>query len=701
MEQEALYSLAAWTGQRAARGLRWSRALLERHLLFLPVLITAVWLRLTNLDATSLWFDELWQAAVAQRPLDAVLAGARAHTAMTPLDYLLGWVVHHFAATDFAVRLPAALFGSATLVLLYWLGCLLFGRRTAWLGSLLLAGAPLHLFYSREARPYAILTFMTLAVMLAFYYLWRTPTRRTMLVYALVVTLGLYSHYFVGLPAAVQWLVALPAGLIGLLRRSDPTRAHDRALAGRLTVALVAAGLLFLPWVVYDLVLGGGEAQFGVLGIFGAGSLVGALDTTVTAFGQVLVDPALTRLPLLLLWLIGSAVALLRGPAPVRAVALLLPLTVPLVWGLDAATAYFFAVRQVVYGVPVYLLLVAYGVAVLWRAGRRALTAVVAQGSLHGGAWARPVGRLAGAALLGAILLAPVAQARNAVKTNPGDWQRHWQEESWRQAADYISGYLAPGDVVLTTQTCSGVGFAFNCLDYYHPGLARITRAVGSLDELKTQYAASEGNTWILLAQNYNRTFFKGNTELIPWIQQQGLQLDTLSLLSLAYPAGRLRLRPPQGLPAAAFQTLFGTSSAGGGILRLTRRRPDAAPSVAVSRLLLAPGRRYQITFDYRAPEANTGLLTASVDAPDAVIPGRLFKYTSPDLPATWRNAILTYTAAADPQTSDAAYLVMRYDGLGAVAVRNILVYDISPRDAGTQDVRLIRPLLTPAVVEP
>ncbi len=69
-----------------------------------------------------------------------------------------------FGASVFSYRLPSVLAGVLGLWLLYPLGRRLVGRGPAWLATLLLALHPLHVYYSRFARSYALVFLLALVL---------------------------------------------------------------------------------------------------------------------------------------------------------------------------------------------------------------------------------------------------------------------------------------------------------------------------------------------------------------------------------------------------------------------------------------------------------------------------------------------------------------------------------------------------------
>ena len=208
------------------------------------LVLLAFCLRLRGLDAESLWFDEAISLTFARESV-AELFQTIAQDNHPPLYFLL---LHLWlplvGQSEYALRWLSLAPGVATVALLFpltlrWgrgLAPPLLPRVAAALACLWLALSPFHRFHSQEVRVY---TWAALWVGLSLYALLRLdgdrPSRRRWwVVLALAGTLGLYTHYHVGLfllAVAVGWLL-----LVG------PRRAVPGAAA--LAVSLGA----FLPW---------------------------------------------------------------------------------------------------------------------------------------------------------------------------------------------------------------------------------------------------------------------------------------------------------------------------------------------------------------------------------------------------------------------------------------------------------------------
>lgn len=147
-----------------------------------------------------------------------------------------------FGDTVWAFRLPAVLFGSASIFAMYLFASEAASPREGVLSAALLTFSYHHLWFSQNGRGYSGLLFFTL---LASYFLLRAlrsdsgeASRRLWLVYALSAALGVYTH-------ATMAFVLLGHSLLAAFE----CRRHSRwrgALAG-FSLAAAFTALLYLP----------------------------------------------------------------------------------------------------------------------------------------------------------------------------------------------------------------------------------------------------------------------------------------------------------------------------------------------------------------------------------------------------------------------------------------------------------------------
>lgn len=167
----------------------------ENVLLFFLICLGS-FLRLYKLDNKGLWFDEIGEVIVASsNSISDVLLGASHHLA-PPLDYLVLHMFLHFGNNDFIVRFPSVIFGILSIPLIYKIGKLLFGDKEGLIGALLLSVAPMHIWYSQEARMYSLFVFLSLLSLLFFIKAINKNTIVMWLGFTISTTLNIYTHYF-------------------------------------------------------------------------------------------------------------------------------------------------------------------------------------------------------------------------------------------------------------------------------------------------------------------------------------------------------------------------------------------------------------------------------------------------------------------------------------------------------------------------
>jgi len=155
---------------------------------------------------------------------------------------LVHWWFNLFGVGVPQARVLSAIFGTLAVAALYWLGVLLFDRRTALFASLLLAVSQLGIIYSQEARAYSLLLFLFIVATAFFVRAFRSGNIRDFALFVVAAALMLYTHYY-----AVF-------ALAGLLAYATVFRRGSMIRASWWIAALVIVTVAYLPWLTSGVV---------------------------------------------------------------------------------------------------------------------------------------------------------------------------------------------------------------------------------------------------------------------------------------------------------------------------------------------------------------------------------------------------------------------------------------------------------------
>jgi hypothetical protein len=226
-------------------------------------LILFAWgLRIHNLGAQSLWYDEGNSYVQATRSFADIAANAARD--IHPPGYY--WLLAAWRAvageTEFALRFPSALGSLLTVALAYALGRRLYGAGAGLLAGVFVALNTFSVYYAQETRMYALLALWGAAGMWALVLLVQKPTPRRALALGLINAAGLWTQY-----AYPFFMLAQGVVVVGYLLTQGRTRAvartgkaqgsfYQNSLApSRLRVfafffaANLFAIILYLPWL--------------------------------------------------------------------------------------------------------------------------------------------------------------------------------------------------------------------------------------------------------------------------------------------------------------------------------------------------------------------------------------------------------------------------------------------------------------------
>jgi hypothetical protein len=195
-------------------------------------------LRFVGIGHQGFWFDEASTAQLVHFS-PGVMLGRIPHAESTPpLYYCLAWVwARIFGFGEAGLRSLSAVAGVLTVPVAYGAGAKLISRRAGLIAAALTATSPLLIWYSQEARSYALVVLLCAATLLTFAYARASASPRSLGAWVVVCTLALATHYFAVLAVFPEaaWLLAV----------------HRRRRSVQIAVGvIVLAGLALIPLAV-------------------------------------------------------------------------------------------------------------------------------------------------------------------------------------------------------------------------------------------------------------------------------------------------------------------------------------------------------------------------------------------------------------------------------------------------------------------
>lgn len=168
---------------------------MKNNVILLLILFLSLVIRLISLNQ-SLWLDEAINVFYAKSNDFVWFVTKYPMGDFHPAGWFATlWVWGNiFGWSETSVRMPSVIFGILTVLFTYLIGKELFSKKIGLVGALLLSLAPLHIYYSQEARMYSL---SALAVTFSFYsfILFINKKKLGWFVFFLSMILVLYSDY--------------------------------------------------------------------------------------------------------------------------------------------------------------------------------------------------------------------------------------------------------------------------------------------------------------------------------------------------------------------------------------------------------------------------------------------------------------------------------------------------------------------------
>ena len=207
-------------------------------------------LRFSTLDVQSFWLDEAYTATLLGHDFGGMLGALPNSESTPPLYYVLAWLWSKpFGTGEVGLRSLSALFGTLTIPVVYAAARELVSERAGLVAAGLAAVNPYLVWFSQEARAYALFALLGALSFLYFARAWRDSSGRTLWLWAAASSATIATHYF------GAFLVAVEAAAL-LARHRDRARAVALACVPWLAVggalaplAIAQRGTAHTAWI--------------------------------------------------------------------------------------------------------------------------------------------------------------------------------------------------------------------------------------------------------------------------------------------------------------------------------------------------------------------------------------------------------------------------------------------------------------------
>ncbi|MCX7919735.1 MAG: glycosyltransferase family 39 protein [bacterium] len=483
---------------------------LFEHWLICLITVIAAGMRFYALSEKSFWVDEIIATLVSSRPIDRIFA-IRVDDVTPPLrDYLAHFLFLVFGRGEFALRLPSAVFGTASIPLLYFIGYKWFNKSTGIIAAILLTISPFFLHHSQDGRMYPMFIFFSISSL--FLLLLAIEKEKKTWLYWLgfivVTALNIYTTYFAFWALIAELVIAVIFIIVQKISNKQQKPFLWKKI-GALMFCLIVIMVLYLPWlpVLIDFIAKNIHAPLPYKYTFKVSPTEKEIANTLYPFrvwfGQSFFEDLLEKYGVvsygaylyLLFYLIGIFAAFDRNPK--YAMVLILWFIIPLIILFSPPAKVLFFPRYISFIMPLYLLGIAYGIGITSERITRKLFRGKSKSYL-------PVTGFI-MLLFALVVVKPIA-----------DYYRT-EKQNWRGAVEYLASHAENNDIIVV-----GPYNAKWCVLYYVPPEAeskqiQLVEKCNTVKELQ-RLCAKHSRVWFITA--YYRYYEYRTPQYFDWIEQ-------------------------------------------------------------------------------------------------------------------------------------------------------------------------------------
>jgi mannosyltransferase len=167
-------------------------------------------LRFYGLGTQGFWYDEAFSAFLVHQTPHQMFSLLPVTESTPPLYYVCAWLWSRlFGMGEVGLRSMSAVVGILTVPVMYLIGRRLGSHRSGLVAAALAACCPLLVWYSQEARAYALLVLLAALALLFFIRARAQPTPGTLAAWAAASVLALTTHYMAAVTVVPEALLLI------------------------------------------------------------------------------------------------------------------------------------------------------------------------------------------------------------------------------------------------------------------------------------------------------------------------------------------------------------------------------------------------------------------------------------------------------------------------------------------------------------
>jgi len=185
----SLHDLNAGNIKEAVLGSRYVQLLIS-------LTVIGALLRLYNLGYNSLWLDEASTLTFAVKSIPDIWQATTGGEFNPPLFYWIEHLMLTFGNSEVVLRFIPALLGILTIPLIYLAGKEFMDRNTGIIAAAAFAFSPFLLFYSQEARAYAMMLFFVTFAMVFYFRALKSNDLTDWALFGVLSALAFWTHFY-------------------------------------------------------------------------------------------------------------------------------------------------------------------------------------------------------------------------------------------------------------------------------------------------------------------------------------------------------------------------------------------------------------------------------------------------------------------------------------------------------------------------